>query len=151
MTPSTTPGLPGYILPTHELRSLHKAAYSAQQRNHLEVCGAVIVRRGSEIALRLLPNRSDEPYRYALSLNDLSALEKELADSEFQVIGSFHSHPLSEAVPGPGDVERGFYKGMELIYDVCARQARLWYRDRTRSEPHLLELPLRVVSTQSSK
>ena len=43
-----------------------------------------------------------------------------------RVLGTFHSHPIGYAVPGPSDLRRAKLNSLMLVYDVCGRQEALW-------------------------
>ena len=68
-------------------------------------------------------------------------------DDKVKLMGVFHSHPLSEPVPGEGDIEGGFYKGIMLIYDVCGMDAKLW-KLQNRKKKKIKELDLTVERTK---
>lgn len=133
-----------YVLRKKALIDLHKRAYRAQQGGHREVCGIVTVNANGELRLWFLENRSDKPYEYALDLNDIADVQKKAETLGEQAIASFHSHPLTEARPGQGDIERGFFNGMELIYDVCAREAKVWRLEGNEDNTAVKEVPLLV-------
>ena len=135
-------GKQAYILPYGERRRLHNRAYRAQQRNHSEVCGVLVIDSDKRIELRFLRNRSDQPYKYRLSRMDIRTVRNSIAGQNRRILGTFHSHPVGEAVPGPGDLAEGFFNGTELIYDVCALEARLWRRRNHGGRRIAKELPL---------
>ncbi len=124
----------------HELLKLHRRAFKAQQRAHLEVCGLLSVDDSLDIKLVYLENLSDKPYSYEFDFKKMHEYEQKLANVNRDFIGSFHSHPVSEALPSSGDVKNAFYNGIELIHDVCGREARLWRLDGI----GVTELELRV-------
>jgi proteasome lid subunit RPN8/RPN11 len=43
-----------------------------------------------------------------------------------RVVGVFHSHPISEALPSARDVAESPVNSLMLIYDVCGRETKLW-------------------------
>jgi hypothetical protein len=83
-----------------------------------------------ELRLHFLPNRSKEPCAWSLQIADITAVRRAVAESEWRVVGTFHSHPISEAVPGILDFASLRTGQLQLIYDVCGLQARLWTRRR---------------------
>lgn len=131
-----------YILPSSEWRRLQLKAYHAQQQNHLEVCGVLVTGLEKRIKLWFLHNCSKQPYHYALNMTDFRTIQNLIANQNQHLLGSFHSHPISEAVPGPGDLEKAFFKGVELIYDVCGEQAKLWSVKKCQGVLIAKELPL---------
>jgi proteasome lid subunit RPN8/RPN11 len=115
-----------FVLPFMERRRLHERAHRAQRHNQSEVCGLMLICRGNNLHLRFLKNRSTESGKYLLSRSETKAAARSASGKGQKVLGTFHSHPISEAIPSPGDLQRGFFRGYELIYDVCGRKARLW-------------------------
>ena len=135
-----------YILPYSERQRLHNQAYDAQQRNHFEVCGVLIIGFNKRVALWFLKNRSRQPYRYKLNITDIITVQHRIAVYDQHILGTFHSHPVSEAIPGHGDLENGFFNGVEMIYDVCACEARLWCVKKYQGVLITKELPLCLES-----
>lgn len=115
------------VLSSRVLCRLHNAALKAQVE-HREVCGLLSVSEDGEIGIHFLRNESDREGTYQVSMERVYSAERALHRRGLKVLGSFHSHPVSEAIPGKGDLEKGFLHDHELIYDVCGREARLWRR-----------------------
>ena len=57
-------------------------------------------------------------------------------------LGTFHSHVVGTAIPGPRDVREGFYRGYQLVYDVCGREVKLYRRVRRGGRLIAREVPL---------
>lgn len=133
-----------FVLPYAEKRRLHLRAIRAQQRGHLEVRGVVEVNARRRIKLRFLLNYSTMPYRFEMRRSEIQAVQRAIERNGQRVLGSFHSHPVSKAKPGSGDIGKGFYRGVELIYDVCGRYVRLWRLTvhKQRRAKRLVEIPL---------
>lgn len=131
-----------FILPNSEKRRLHDRAYRAQQHGQFEVCGLLIVDARGRISLRFLRNESGDPGRYEISLRTIADIRSAIRLENRRILGSFHSHPVSEAAPGRGDLRRGFFNGVELIYDVCGRSARMWRLVKPRGRRVFREVPL---------
>lgn len=134
-----------YILPHLEFRRLHGRAYRAQQRDHLEVCGALFCVASRRITLRFLKNRSSEPGRYSLDLEDVRKIRKALRGSGARFLGLFHSHPISEAVLGPRDLRNLPVRSVHMVYDVCGLSPRMWRITRVGRKKVPRELPLAVI------
>jgi len=113
-------------LPFNEKRRLHHRAYRAQQRDQSEVCGAVVANRNGLCALHFLPNRSTRPASFTIQQSDIRAIREQLRQSQSTLVAIFHSHPMSDAIPGEGDIARTPLKYLQLIYDVCGRTLRMW-------------------------
>ena len=115
-----------YRIQKHLIETLHRQAYAAQQEAHLEVCGVLVGRSRDILELRYVTNVKREPYTHSMRRTDVEEIESDVATTGLSILGTFHSHPVSEARPSGGDIAGGFCNGMELIYDVCGEQARLW-------------------------
>ena len=59
-----------------------------------------------------------------MSLENLEKIRKKIKLHGKKIFGTFHSHPITEAIPGKSDID-GAYRNM-LIYDVIGETARLW-------------------------
>jgi len=123
---ATTAGRGAFTLSFRERRRLHGRACRAQQRDQSEVCGLVVVSPRNRLSLHFLRNQSGEPGRYELSLAEVRAAVRLERRRNKHPLGTFHSHPISAAVPSKGDLSNAFLNGYELIYDVCGRHVRLW-------------------------
>ncbi|MEM7254967.1 MAG: Mov34/MPN/PAD-1 family protein [Pseudomonadota bacterium] len=121
-----------YYLSFKELVRLHKRSFKAQQFGHFEVCGLLLMDRTRQLSFLFMENQGSEPYTYSLEISAIEVVSEQVRRDGKAVIGSFHSHPISEAEPGSRDLECGFYLGRELIYDVCGREPVLWrFENRT--------------------
>lgn len=130
-----------YLIAFSEFKKLVKQAYIAQQNGHMEVCGLVCIDTKGMLKLFFFKNRSNKPYNYQINTIDIALFKRRMKPS-YKILGSFHSHPISEAYPGRGDIENGFYNNFELIYDVCGVDLKMWYRFKKNSEVMIHEVPL---------
>jgi len=135
-----------YYLPFRERRRLHRRAYYAQQRDQFEVCGVLLANAERQLQLHFLPNRSDKPGAWVLHRSDVASVRRAVIGTGWRVVGTFHSHPISEAVPGPQDFASIRARQLQLIYDVCGRQARLWTRSSRAQHTKANEIILRNQS-----
>ncbi len=131
-----------YYISNIEIRRLHRLSYRAQQEDHLEVCGVLIVDGNRRIELRFLRNLSRKSYHYKVNLNHIRPIRELIKPRGMKILGTFHSHPVSYAIPGQGDLDGGFYNRIELIYDVCGREAKLWTFKTKASRKTPIEIPL---------
>ena len=131
-----------FFLPFKERRRLHDRAYRAQQRDQSEVCGAIVADRGGRIHLRFLENTGDRPGHFEMRTRDLKALRKEVAGTQQRVVGVFHSHVVSKAVLGSGDLHGVPVRYLQLVYDVCGRTVRLWRVMSVGSRRRAKEVPI---------
>lgn len=118
------------ILPFREWRRLCRRALAAQRKDKSEVCG-LIARYGDSLSLEFLKNLAG-PGCWSLDIDVIEQTLKRMNASGLKVIGTFHSHPISEPIPGPRDIEAMIIgEGYQLIYDVCGIDARLWHRNKS--------------------
>lgn len=109
-----------------ERRRLRGRALRAQQRDQSEVAGALVVDESRRIRFQFMRNRSSSPGHFELDPVEYRAVCAAARAAGKRVVGTFHSHPIGSAVPGPGDVRRAKLNSVMLVYDVCARQMMLW-------------------------
>jgi proteasome lid subunit RPN8/RPN11 len=104
-----------------EIRRAGEVAYPA------ECCG-VLGGRVNECkeVLRLAPmvnRRTDDPYRYLISPDDLLHVTRELRRSDLDVLGYYHSHPDHPAEPSAFDSEHAWPWYSYVIVRVDGGQA----------------------------
>jgi proteasome lid subunit RPN8/RPN11 len=133
-----------FLLPFNERRRLHDRAFRAQQKNHLEVCGAVVADRQGHLRLIFLENTAEVSYQFSVRRRDLTAVRKGLRGSGERFIGTFHSHPVGLATPSPRDRKLCGLRTYLLIYDVCGREAKLWRATKNGARRKVSEMPLQL-------
>jgi proteasome lid subunit RPN8/RPN11 len=131
-------------LPFRERRRLHDRAYRAQQRNHLEVCGALVADKRASLRLVFLKNQTDKPNCFSIARTDLRKVRESSRMRGHRVLGIFHSHPVGYAQPGPRDRRASAMGSYMLIYDVCAREPKLWQITRRGKRRRAFEVALRL-------
>lgn len=120
-----------YYLTAKQVDILRRRAFFFQEQGDQEVCGVLLADAAGNLKLRFLPNISHQPYCHTMSAASIRNVARCVA-GRMTVIGSFHSHPIGEAKPSRGDIQNGFYKGVELIYDVCGQNVAVWRLKRNR-------------------
>ena len=116
-----------------------------------ECCGLLV---GTESAIdEAVRARNVEPgpSRYQVDPADHIALIKRLRGSGRSIVGAYHSHPRSSAVPSPSDVDEAFYPDfVYLIVSLAATdrpECRAWrIRDGAVEEIALLVEPVAKAS-----
>ena len=86
-----------------------------------ECCGLLV---GTESAIDeavRTRNLEPEPSRYQVDPADHIALMKRLRGSGRAIVGAYHSHPRSSAVPSPSDVREAFYP--DFVYLIVSLAA----------------------------
>ena len=107
-------------------RRLHDRAYRAQQKDQSEVCGALVLNGTRDLELWFMPNVAGRASSWEIDLPELSRLRREAKSQGKRVAGTFHSHPVGYATPGPRDRRTARVNSLMLVYDVCAGSAQLW-------------------------
>ena len=133
-----------YYIKYAKLTRLKRKAYQAQQNNHSEVAGLLSIDSTGQIEFHFIENLSNKPYSYSITKKQINECQKELP-KEKKILGTFHSHPLTAAIPGKADIKNGFYKSHELIYDVCGDTARLWKKIKSTSKYKIKEIPIKII------
>jgi len=124
--PKTTKRLPEYVLPHQERLNLHREALRAQRQDQSEVCGVLVADSKFCLKLHYLENRNTRPGHFEMKSSDLATARRGAQLLGGQLLGTFHSHPISDAVPSRSDRNGARLNSLLLIYDVCARKVRLW-------------------------
>ncbi len=106
-------------------RSLHRRAYTKQQKGHHEVCGIVVL-NGEKIELEYCKNAHGEPLGFSITSDELERAKRRCWRQGKKFGGVFHSHPVSDAMPGQNDIRGALPNKIMMIYDVCGREAALW-------------------------
>jgi proteasome lid subunit RPN8/RPN11 len=110
-----------------ETRNVRAIARRARRlaRDLREVCG-LLVDHGGFVSLVETRNKSRRACSFWIHPADWKSIERAAAVLGSEVVGTFHSHPVSEAVPGKGDV-RGAVDGHAMvIVDAVSGELRAW-------------------------
>lgn len=115
-----------YSLPVDQFRTLKRLALQAQRCDQGEVCGLLIAGTACKLALRFLSNHSARRGHFEIDPAEYGKIRRACRQEGLRVVGSFHSHPISDPTPSPRDLKCSIGK-LSLIYDVCGREAKLWF------------------------
>ena len=76
-----------------------------------EACGVLSgsLAEGRAVSFHPARNAAESPLRYNLDPDDLVRITFEIDDAGADVVGIFHSHVASAAVPSPTDRRQAFY------------------------------------------
>jgi len=140
--PESNQASPRYVLLPEQRINLHQRALRAQRLGQAEVCGALVTDAKCRLGLLFLDNRTASPGCFKTRSSDLRAAQKAAKSMGKKTIGTFHSHPVSEAVPGRSDLLRAKLNSFMLIYDVCGREVRLWKIKKNNSGRTYKEVPI---------
>jgi len=135
------------VLPFREWRRLRRRAYFSQQNGGHEVSGLFGVRDHIQIVLVFLKSGSPRPAHFEIDWPEFRRGRNEMQAIGARYLGIFHSHPVSEAILGPGDLRWARPNSRHLVYDVCGCEARLWKVVLRKGRKVPLEVPIRIERT----
>jgi len=121
------------------LRRLVKQAVKTAEPAGREICG-LLVDNGTLLELVPMKNKSKAPGSFQLSWKKIKRAERAARRLGHRVVGTFHSHPASPAVPGPSDLEYACGDLM-LIIACWDPDAKLWVIRKGKAE----EVPYRTL------
>src|SRR6266852_1625889 len=93
-----------YFIRSSDLRRLRLRALEAQEIGQKEVCGLLAQTGLRQLELWFLPNRSSSAGSFQIERTELQHARREIREQGKHPIGTFHSHPISEPIPGKGDL-----------------------------------------------
>jgi len=83
-----------------------------------ECCGLLAGRDGRVLRVYRGRNVDESPFTYRLDERQLLQFLREMDDVGLDIVGIYHSHTASEAVPSRTDVARAFYP--EAVYVIIS-------------------------------
>lgn len=83
-----------------------------------ECCGLLVGAGGRIDESVRTRNLEEGPTRYQVDPAEHIALARALRGTPRQIVGTYHSHPSSEAVPSPSDVAEAFYP--DFVYLIVS-------------------------------
>ena len=86
----------------------------------------MLVSHGGIIGLCELRNLSRRRGHFELRIADIRAATRAATTIGSEVVGTWHSHVVSEARPSPGDIADAQDGSLMLIIDTISREAALW-------------------------
>ena len=119
-----------HVLPHREAIRLRRLAATAQQNGQREICGLLVCGPDLVLSVLLTPNATNAPGSWEIPTATVREVRRLLTRTSLQVVGTFHSHPISPAVAGKSDLSRATLGSLMLIYDVCGREMKLWRVER---------------------
>ncbi len=140
-----------YYIRTSDLRRLRALALKAQIRGQQEICGLLAGTRLRQLELWFLTNRSPNAGSFRMERAEYLRARREIRELGKHPIGTFHSHPISEAIPAKSDLAGAALNSLCLIYDVCGRTARLWKIVKRHDRRYANEIPVASVSERNRR
>ena len=105
------------------MKKLARRAYYAKSKGNREVCG-LIVDDGKSLDLEFCENIAKGGGKWQISVDEQNEKMIKNVNKGKEIVGTFHSHPLSEAKPGDADIKNNH--GLMLIRDVIGCETKLW-------------------------
>lgn len=106
------------------LRLIQKARKVARDDGR-EIAG-LLIHNGHHIEILETRNTYHGGGHFRFDERQIKAIEKAVRDLGHEIIGTFHSHPVSKAEPGPGDIRGALDDSLMLIIDCIGNEASLW-------------------------
>jgi proteasome lid subunit RPN8/RPN11 len=108
-----------------ELRGTIRKARKAASDGYREICG-LLIDNGHFLEMLETTNVSQKGGHCEFDEKQIKAVMKAVNHLQHEIVGTFHSHPISEAKPGNGDIEGAVDDSLMLIIDCTEGEARLW-------------------------
>jgi proteasome lid subunit RPN8/RPN11 len=118
----------------------------ARRQPHRECCGLLAGRDGEASQAFPARNVAKDPKRnYEIAPREIVRLLREFRERKLGFLGIYHSHPNSENVPSPRDIELAYYA--EAIYVIVTPRpyAEKPVRAFSIRDGHATELEIRIV------
>jgi proteasome lid subunit RPN8/RPN11 len=108
-----------------QFKALQSESEKLAKSGGREICG-LILDNGYFLELISIRNKVNRGGGFAFYFQDVRAICKWAKLSKHTVVGTFHSHPLGVAQPGPADLHNAVEDSLMLIFDVTGRSGALW-------------------------
>lgn len=117
-----------------QLRAMIRRAVEVAEPNGREICGLIL---DNGYLLELLPvkNQTRAPGSFSISWMQWRKARKAARRLGHRVVGTYHSHPVSEAAPGPADLRFAQEGDLMLIFSCWDLEARLWLIRKGEAQP----------------
>jgi proteasome lid subunit RPN8/RPN11 len=128
-----------------ERRRLHRRASRRQKLDQGEVCGVLVTNLARQLTLCFLTNQATAPGQFSISREQVLSARRQLRPGHKRVVGFFHSHPISPPILSPRDVAESPANSLQLVYDVCGRDIRLYRVSLVRGRRIVKDIPLLLL------
>ncbi len=81
----------------------------ARREPHIECCGLLAGRDGEITTIFPATNSLSSATAYEIAPRELFEMFRTLRDRELEHLGQYHSHPSSDNIPSPTDIEQAGY------------------------------------------
>ncbi len=113
-------------------RLLREARRQARVTPGAEICG-LLVHTGHHLSFVSVRNTSRRPGGFQFSRPDVRRIVAATKVLQQEVVGTFHSHPVGTASPGPSDIAHALDDSLMFIFDCTDREGQLWHIRRGRA------------------
>lgn len=114
-----------YRIPASQLSWFGARARSLARASQREIAG-LLVARDDLLQLVELRNVSKRRGSFEIRRSDIRKADRAARVVSSTVVGTFHSHLVSEAKPGPRDIREASDGTLVLICDTIGQEWRLW-------------------------
>lgn len=108
---------------------MQEKAVSEAKNDGKEICG-LLVDNGYYVDLIQVKNKIERGSSFAFYVNEIRAIQKAVSTLNYEIIGTFHSHPVGLAEPGKSDIENTHNDSYMIIFGVMEKEIELWYIDK---------------------
>jgi proteasome lid subunit RPN8/RPN11 len=108
-----------------ELNRLIRKARKLARDEGREICG-FLVHNGQFIEMIEARNESKKMGNFKINEKQYKGIKTSIKTLHHELVGTFHSHPLSEAQPGNSDIRQSEDNSLMLIIDCIGNEATLW-------------------------
>ncbi|HUN57996.1 MAG TPA: Mov34/MPN/PAD-1 family protein [Candidatus Binataceae bacterium] len=115
-----------YPIREPKLDELINRAVRAAKKGSKEICGLIV---DNKCCLDLIEckNKSRRPAHSEFYYQEVRRIVNVAKTLNYEVVGTFHSHPFGLAQPGKTDINYAVNDSLMLIIDCTNRKAKLWH------------------------
>jgi proteasome lid subunit RPN8/RPN11 len=106
-------------------RFLRDARRAARAIPGTEICG-LLVDTGAHLSFVPTRNVSRRVGSFVFSRTDIRRIAGAVKRLGHEIVGTFHSHPGGEPIPGESDIRHAVNDSLMFIFDCIGRDGRLW-------------------------
>ncbi len=114
-----------YRIKKKQLQNILKDAISTSKDDGKEICG-LIINTGYFLELIQTKNKIKRGGSFAFYVNEINKIKKAALVLNYEIVGTFHSHPYYFAKPGKSDLVNAENDDLMLIIDCIDKEIMLW-------------------------
>ena len=112
-------------IPSKKFKTIFKKAKRIGRDSGIEVCG-LIISNGFFFDLLETRNKSKKPGSFQFYPSEGRRIEKAVKILGYEIVGTFHSHPVGLPEPGEIDIKYSEENDCMLIFDCLGSEAKMW-------------------------